>query len=164
MVKKTRKLKFSQQIFMIVLILVGSAFIPITIVLVIGMLPSFVAFLVDTSRDKTRALTVSLMNFVSVFPFLLMVAMDHYSMDGAVTILTQILNPVIMYAGAAAGYFLDWTFAGVSNIVMTARAKQRLEAIRKRQEELVRRWGREVTGDTPLDPDGFPMVDEDDRG
>lgn len=162
MVAKKKKLKFSQQLFMIFLILLGSAFVPITVVFVVGMLPSFVAFLVDTSRDKTRALTVSLMNFVSVFPFLLIIAMDNYSMDGAVTILTQVLNPVIMYAGAAAGYFLDWTFAGVSNILMTARAKQRLESIKKRQEELVRRWGQEVTGEVPLDPDGFPLIGEDD--
>jgi hypothetical protein len=164
MVKTVRKLKFKHQLFMVALILLGAAFMPITAIVVVGMLPSFTAFLVDTSRDKTRALTVTLMNFVSVFPFLLMIGFDHYSMQAAVEILTTAINPVIMYAGAAAGYFLDWTCAGVSNIVMTGRARTRIGAIKKRQEELVRRWGIEVTGEVPLDPDGFPLDDDEAKG
>lgn len=161
MVKKPKRMKFSQQVFMIALILLGAAFMPVTVVFVIGMLPSFVALLVDTTQDKTRALTVSLMNFVAVFPFLLMVALDNYSMGAAIDIVTKAINPVIMFAGAAAGYFLDWTFSGVSNIIMTGRAKSRLESIKKRQEDLVRRWGQEVTGNVATDPDGFLATSDD---
>lgn len=158
---KKKKGNFSQRLLLAVFLLVGAAFLPISLLLMVGMMPSLVAFMAEPRRPKTRALTVMLMNFVACFPFLLMVAFDNPTMEGSYAILSDPVNIVIMFAGAAAGYFLDWTLAGISNIVMTGRARQRLDAIDKRQAELARRWGREVTGEIPLDPDGFPLPMED---
>jgi hypothetical protein len=135
----------------------AAAFLPVTVTLVVGMLPSIAAFLADHSREKTRAVTVSLMNFVACFPFLLDVALAPQIMDSAYAVILNPLSIVIMYLGAVMGYFLDWTMAGISNVIMTTRAKQRLDMIARRQKELVRRWGPEVTGEIPVDQDGFPL-------
>ena len=141
-----------------VLILLGAAFLPTTTGLLACMLPTMVAFLVDPHRDKTLALTVGMLNFSSCFPFLLNLFTLGHTMDAAFSLVMNPVNIIIMYAGAAAGYFIDWTLAGISNVVMTARAHQRQEAIKKRQQELVSRWGLEVTGDLELDADGFPLT------
>lgn len=161
MVANRPKITLKLRLFMVITILLAAAFLPVAIVLFMGMLPTFASLLSDSSRDKTRTLTVGLLNFVGCFPFLMMAAIEYRTIDGAFALLTDPLNLCIMYAGATAGYFLDWTMAGISNIVMTTRAKQRQESISKRQEDLVRRWGREVTGDIPLDPEGFPLIEPD---
>jgi hypothetical protein len=44
--------------------------------------------------------------------------------------------------------------------VLFQRGKARQVAIGKRQEELVTRWGGEVTGDVALDPYGFALETE----
>jgi hypothetical protein len=159
-VKKKKKLRFSQQLMLVVLILMGAAFLPVATTLMIGMLPAIVCMMVDTTHQKTRSVTVGLLNFVACFPFLMIVAIDNPTMAGTVAVLSEPLNIIIMYAGAAAGYSLDWTCAGLSNIVMTTRARQRLEAIKRYQDDMIRRWGQEVTGDIPLDPSGFPLNPE----
>lgn len=97
------------------------------------------------------------MNFIGCMPFLMDIALKVQTLDTAYAILTEPLNIILMYSGAVAGYFLDWTMSGMSNVIMTARAKQQLDMMIKRQAELKRRWGPEVTGEIPLDGNGFPL-------
>lgn len=149
---------FKARLFLVMVTLAGAAFLPVTVVLIVGMLPTVAAFLVDTTRDKTRTLTIGLMNFVGCFPFLMDISFQPQTLQSSYQVLAEPLNIILMYSGAVAGYCLDWTMAGMSNVIMTARAKQRLDAIDKRQAELKRRWGREVTGDVALDNDGFPLI------
>ena len=155
---RRRGMGWRARLMLAVLMMVGAAFLPVTVVLLVGMLPAFVAFMVDPTRSKTLALTIMLMNFITCFPYLMDAAGGGLNLHVAYTILTEPLNIVIMFSGAAAGYFLDWALAGMSNVIMVSRAKMRLEDIEKRQEELVRRFGPEVTGEMELDADGFPLV------
>lgn len=155
-IKKKRK-SLSGKVFFMLLTLMGAAFLPVTIVFIVGMLPTIAAILVDTTREKTRSLTIGLMNFIGCFPFLMDVALQVQTLDSAYRILIEPMNITLMFSGAIAGYFLDWSMTGFSNVIMSARAKQRLELISKRQIELKRRWGPEVTGEIPLDNDGYPI-------
>jgi hypothetical protein len=148
---------FAVRILMVFAILTAAVFLPVAVVFIVGMLPGLVAFMVDPTREKTRALTVGILNFVACFPFLLEVALQPQTMQAAYNVILDPVNIIIMYGGALAGYSLDWTMAGISNVIMTSRAKQRLDSIERRQAELIRRYGREVTGEIPLDPDGFPL-------
>lgn len=149
--------RLAANLLLSVMILLAVIFLPVAIVLVIGMLPSIVAFMADATRDRTRCLTVSLINFITCFPFALQVAVGPQTIDMALPIITEPVNIIIMYAGAVGGYFLDWTMAGISNVIMTARARARLADIEKQQKELERRFGPEVTGRIAVDHDGFPL-------
>lgn len=51
---------------------------------------------------------------------------------------------------------VDWALSGIVATVLVERAKGRVEAIRKEQDDLVS-WGTEVKGDMPLDAFGFPI-------
>lgn len=152
-----KKGKIREKFFLMILTLLGASFLPVTIVLVIGMLPTIAAILVDTTREKTRSLTIGLMNFIGCFPFLMDVALQVQTLDSAYRILIEPMNITLMFSGAIAGYFLDWSMTGFSNVVMSSRAKHRLETIAIRQKELKRRWGPEVTGEIPLDNSGYPL-------
>ena len=68
---RRRGMGWRARLMLAVLMMVGAAFLPVTVVLLVGMLPAFVAFMVDPTRSKTLALTIMLMNFITCFPYLM---------------------------------------------------------------------------------------------
>jgi hypothetical protein len=69
-----------------------------------------------------------------------------------------------MFAAAALGYMIEWSMTGIVASIMSQKAIARLKAIDEQQKKLIDRWGREVSGEIPLDPYGFPLgqAEEDD--
>mgnify|MGYP006449900563 CR=1 FL=1 len=163
--KKKQKLGWRGQLLMITMIIAAVVFLPSTVLLVVGLLPTVVAGIIDRSKEKTRSITVGCMNFTGCCPYWLdLLTVYGHSMNGAVQIITEPVNIVVMYSAALVGYLIDWAMSGMVSSVMIQRAERRLKNIEKEQKELVRRWGRGVTGDYRLDQYGFPVDgDEDDN-
>ena len=158
--KKKTKLGWRGQLLMITMIIAAVVFLPSTVLLAVGLLPTVVAGIIDRSKEKTRSITVGCMNFTGCCPYWLDLLTIHgHSMNGTVQLITEPKNIVVMYSAALLGYLIDWSMSGMVSSVMIQRAERRLKNIEKEQKELVRRWGRGVTGDYRLDQYGFP-VDE----
>jgi hypothetical protein len=157
--KSTQRNKgWGLQIMMIFAFLAAILFMPTTVLLLLGMLPTVVALIVDR-HGGTRAITVGSMNLCGCLPFLLELWTKEHTMAHAVTLITDPRTIIVMYAAAAIGYMIDWALSGIVATIMIQRATSRLKAIQKRQEEMVVRWGPEVTGELPLDAEGFPLDD-----
>lgn len=161
--KKRNPLGWKGQVILICAIVMAVVFLPTTILLVIGMLPTFVATLVDRSREKVMGMTVGAMNLAGCTPFVIELWSGEHTPEHALEIVSQPLPVTVMYAAAALGYLIEWSMTGIVAAVMSQKATARLKAIDDQQKKLVERWGREVTGEIPLDPYGFPLgqTDED---
>jgi hypothetical protein len=155
--KKKNALNAQGQLLLVVLVICGVLFAPTTILLLFGMLPTIVAGFTDRSEEKVRGITVGCMNLAGCFPFLLELWTTEHDIARSIEILSGASTWVVMYAAAGVGYCMEWAMAGAASIYMTEMAQNRLKAIDKQQEQLVERWGKEVTGDIPLDPQGFPL-------
>lgn len=138
-------------------------FLPSTMLLFVGMLPTLVAGVVDRGGKGTKALTVGSMNFAGCCPFLLDLWAKGHNADVVVSIITNPQTIVVIYAAAGIGYLISWAMSGIVGTMMVQRGGGRLRDIERRQKALVSRWGPEVTGDLVLDPYGFP-VDSQERG
>jgi fumarate reductase subunit D len=136
---------------------VAAFFLPTTIILTVGMLPTAVAALTARSNRGERILTVGAMNFAGCVPFLLPLWSSDHTASHALRILTDLRSPIVMYCGAGIGYLIGWAMAGIVNTVMLQRVIGRLKDIKKRKAELEVRWGAEVTGDIPLNAQGFAL-------
>ncbi len=160
--KKGAKKKggFQKQLLLGGGILMAGVFMASTLLLIVGMLPTFVAVFVDRSKKKNKALTVGSMNMAGCTPFLLELWSQGHSLDKAIFIISDPMAIVVMYAAAGIGYLIDWAMTGVISIILFDRAKSRKKAIEKQQEELAERWGKEVTGTMPLDETGFAIEPE----
>ena len=142
------------------LLITGIVFLPTTVVLLVGMLPTPMALLVDRTRKKVKIISVGCMNFAACTPFIIELwSLDH-SFDAALSIISNPTSIIIMYGGAVIGYLIDWSMTGVVSVFLVERGKARMRAIQKEQEELVARWGVEVRADKPLDKEGFYIQDE----
>lgn len=160
-VKKSKKsLSWQGQLILVILVICGVVFHPTTILLLIGMMPTFVAAYTDRTKEKMRGITVGAMNLAGCTPFILQLWMTEHSVETALSILTDPMVWVIMYVAAGIGYCIEWAIVGTASVFLVERAQIRVKTINKKQEDLVERWGAEVSGTIPLDEYGFPVQQE----
>ena len=155
--KKKTRLSWQTQILMIFILLSALAAMPTTVMLFFGMLPTAVALFVDRTENKTRVLTVGAMNAAGCAPFVLKLWATEHTLENAFMIITDPRTIIVMYCAAGVGYMVDWTVSGLVGTFMVSKATHRREMIKNRQESMVERWGREVTGELALDAAGFPL-------
>ncbi|MGB4057750.1 MAG: hypothetical protein WBK77_06675 [Alphaproteobacteria bacterium] len=149
------------QIFLTGGLIMAGVFYSVTTLLLVGMMPTAVAFIVDNSRAKTKVITVGAMNLAGCVPFLLELWTHGHSLGDVMKIIADPKAIVVMYSAAAIGYIIDWSLTSVIAAVLYQRGLARQAAIKKRQGELVSRWGEEVTGTIPLDEQGFAIEQTD---
>ena len=157
MAKKSKKFGWHGQLLLIIFFVTAVVFLPTTILLFIGMLPTVGARLVDRSKARTKVFTVGFLNFSGCFPYWFKLVEQGHKFENTMQILSNPTTIVVMYAAAGIGYMIEWAVTNTVAGFMVQRGKRRLEDIRKFQEEMVVRWGVEVTGDLPLDQAGFPI-------
>lgn len=156
MAKKSKnKGGWGLQIILIFVLLAAILFMPTTILLVFGMLPTIVAAVVDR-KSGARAISVGALNLCGCVPFLLDLWTKSHTVDFAVELIADPRTVIVMYSAAAIGYLIDWALSGIVATIMIQRSTTRLKALRKRQDEMVVRWGPEVTGELLMDAEGFP--------
>lgn len=159
-VKKKKSLGWKGQVLFIAGIFTGAIFLPSTILLLVGMIPTPFALLTDRTRAKSKVITVGAMNLAGCSPFLFQLWTVDHSYGKSLSIVTDPFAIVVMWSAAAVGYILNWSMTGIVSSVLYQRGQARQKGIQKRQKELVERWGQEVTGDLPLDAQGFPLHNE----
>lgn len=152
--KKKRGLPPIVGIFILVMAVV---FMPTTIILFFGMLPTVVAAVIDRTKTGSRALTVGSMNLAGCTPFLFDLWMTGHDTAHALEIISDPLTIIVIYCASAVGYVIDWSMAGLVAALLVQRSRARLQDIDRHQARLIERWGPEVVGDIPLDEYGFPL-------
>lgn len=157
--KKSSKKNNSAQkkVMLSFMVLTSIALLPTTVIFFIGMMPTIAIRLSDRSKQKARVLTIGFMNFASCFPFWFKLMQQGHKFENAVSIILDPMNLSIMYGGAVVGYLIEWSLSGFVAGMMVQKGRRRLETIKKMQDDLAQKWGREVSGEIPLDIHGFPV-------
>ena len=157
MIKK-RKLGVKGALILSVTCLLGIMFVPVAIVLTVGMAPAIAAGMLDKSEEKLKGMTVGFMNFAGCYPYILtLIARYGNDPEIAFNIIFQPINIVIIYMLAGCGYAIEYGIVRLVAAFLVQSAERRIKDIAKEQEDMVERWGQEVTGDIPLDAHGFAI-------
>lgn len=158
--KKKNTLGFKAQIFLILGLIMAAVFLPTTFLLIVGMIPTPFALFVDRTKGKSKVITVGAMNLAGCSPFVFELWTIDHSFPKSFEIVTDPYAIIVMWSAALVGYVVNWAMTGIVSVSLYQRGLARQKAIVKRQKELVDRWGKEVTGDIPLDQFGFPVVEK----
>lgn len=131
------------------IIVVGlvSASLPTVILVGIGMLPTFVAWICDRSEEKFATFCVGGLNFSGVFPFVMTLWSGKHSIDAATGVVTNVFSLAVMFGSAGLGWLL---FAAVPPVIATflkVLSERRLAVLRAQQRKLVEEWGDDVRGE-----------------
>jgi hypothetical protein len=119
-------------------------FLPTTLLLAIGMVPTLVALVVDRDPEKYAAITVGPINFCGVLPSAISLWQAGHEMSQAVALLAEPLNWLIMYGAAAAGWMIYFTLPPAVAAFLAHRNESEIKSLTEHQEKLVEEWGPEV--------------------
>lgn len=121
---------------------------PLLIVALAGMVPTFVAYIIDARRERYAARTVGYMNFAGV----MIVGFDIWgnnTWQQAVELISQPTNWLIMLGCAAVGWIFYFAAPPVVYAYLTVANDMKLKQLQKEQRELVREWGEQVKSTAP---------------
>jgi hypothetical protein len=110
--KKKTSFGWRGQILLIFLILLGVVFASQSIILLVGMIPSIVSFIVDKTKGKIKTLTVGMINFAGCTPFMAEIYKKGNEFGHALNYAMEPRTIVVIYAAAAVGYFIRSAHAG----------------------------------------------------
>lgn len=154
--KRKQSFGWKGQILLISFMMTCVLFSAVAVIMVVGMIPTIVAGIVDRTEGRVRALTIGAINFAGCAPFMIEVFKKGNNLETAITYILEPRTIVVIYFAAAMGYLIDWAMTGIVSSIMVQKTKSRLKDIQKMQKDLTDRWGMEVTGTIPLDEFGFP--------
>ena len=154
---KPGKLSLKARLFMVIVILIALVFLPTSMLLFVGMLPSMVAFFVSGRGIGARASTITAMNMAGCIPFVFKLWSTGNDFEASFLIITNMRYMSIIYLSAAFGYMIDWVMTGIMSSFLYQRGVSRMKAIKKRQEVLIEQWGEGVSGKKPEEIEGFDI-------
>lgn len=117
---------------------------PTMIVLFFGLLPTFVAFIIDRTKGKTATFCVGGINFVGVFPYVITLWTDTNTIDAAMTFVSDIFVMLVMYSSAAFGWLLYLAMPTVVSSFVLVLQQRKVAQLRAEQKELIEEWGPDV--------------------
>lgn len=136
--------KSSRSALLVVGFLVAIFALPTAILVLVGLVPTYGALLLDKEKGKLTTITVGALNIAALTPLLLELWGNHTETH-AMQMLSSPFAWILMLAGAGIGWILAQVVPSVIVMVISARNKRRLETIRERQKRLVEEWGNSVT-------------------
>ncbi len=132
----------SRSLWLIVLgVLIISIGLPTVMILVVGMLPTIVALIVDRTPQKYAPFCVGGMNFSGVFPSLLTLWTTTHSFSRSLDILADPYALLVMYGAAGFGWMLYMAIPPVISTFVTVIAQRRSAQLRAIQKRLLDEWG-----------------------
>ena len=153
-VKEGKKsLNAKARIWLAFTILAGVVFLPTSMLLFIGMLPSVVAFVVAGRSAGAKVSTITAMNIAGCVPFIFKLWASGNDIEASLDIVTNTRYISIMYMAAAFGYMVDWVVTGIVSSFLYQRGVKRMEDIILRQKELKQQWGDVVDDRASLEAD-----------
>jgi len=131
---------------LLILLPAGLVFLPSTLLLTVGMIPTVVAYVVDRDPEKTAPMTVGALNFVGVVTFLINLWQAGHTMAALSKVMTDPFAWLVMYGAAGLGWSLYYGIPPAVAGWITLRAQSRIARRVEEQQELVAHWGSEVNG------------------
>ncbi len=120
--------------------------LPLCILLLLGMLPTGVAILVDQHRGRYLARSVGAMNLAGMTPATLQLWTAGISFAGLHTVIANPFTWLAVYGAAAVGWLLHSAVPPMVTMVVEAQAVEMRRRLEARAEALIEEWGEEVAG------------------
>lgn len=116
----------------------------VMMLVLLGMLPSIVAYMIDESEFKHTFKTVSFMNFAGVVPFVAQAISHEHPNIIVQSILGTSSTWLMMWGAAGMGWTLLYLFPLLTTSVSTSYADTRTTQLVNTQEKLSKEWGKRL--------------------
>jgi hypothetical protein len=134
---------FAFWIFVLVVGLIWLS-LPTVLMIVVGMPPTLVAWIIDRSHQKSATFCVAGLNFCGLFPHLMDFWQGTHSLAAAGEIITNVFVLLAIYGAAGFGWMLYVAVPPVVGTFLTVMAQRRVAQLRTLQRQILEEWGESV--------------------
>lgn len=114
------------------------------LVLILGLLPAFVASYVDNTRDRNLSRVVFSCNFAGVLPVIMKLFKRGITSDNTWATMMDPYSWLVMYGAAAFGWLLMWFFPQAVHFTLQLIQSNTIANLKNRQQIIVDEWGMQV--------------------
>ena len=122
----------------------GVLFLPTTLLLAVGLIPTLVALVVDRSPEKYAAITVGPLNFCGVLPAALELWQGSHTVEHTLRLITDPLTLLVACSAAGVGWLVFYVVPPLVAGIVVAHHEQEIKRARDHQEKLSAEWGEDV--------------------
>lgn len=115
-----------------------------TIFIIIGMMPSIVAYYGDTSKTRLYFRALAAANLAGVIPFAGDMMTRGNSLSGFISVSTQPMTWLTVFGSAIFGSLLMVTCPMLARYFLDLTQQNRIITIEQKQKRIVEEWGEEV--------------------
>lgn len=151
----------SAMLLVLLLAPAGLMMMPTSVLVLAGLAPTFVAYLIDRDPEKSAALTVGAMNLCGVAPFIVRLWQRGHEMSVTLRMLADPGTWLVMFGAAAIGWLLYFFIPQIVAAAMSLRSQSKIKELEERRGMLIADWGTDVMGrpDTDL-PEPAGLLDD----
>jgi hypothetical protein len=121
------------------------------ILLLAGLVPTYIAYMTDDDPEKTGATSVCAMNLAGIFPFLMDLWAKGQTPANAFYILKEPNNWLVILGAAAVGQLIIYAIPQAIATMSLTHADGRIKTLRKNLDLLKESWGPEVATTRPVE-------------
>jgi len=130
--------------------------LPTVILLLVGLIPTYVALSTDSDQQKSGAVSVGAMNFAGLLPFVIDLWSKGQTLPNAIQILATSNTWLVVLGASAVGQLIVYSIPQAIATLTLTQAESRAKALRKNLDMLKESWGPDVATTKPLDRIGQP--------
>ncbi|MCH2547002.1 MAG: hypothetical protein MK052_05280 [Alphaproteobacteria bacterium] len=148
--KKVKKVKQKRSKSRMLLYIVGFIMLIIAlsfaaVLFTLGMLPSFVASYVDTTKERNHFRVVAACNFAGVLPYIMgLLRKGEITSDRVYDLIFTPHVWLVMYGAAGFGWLLVWFFPKMVHFILNSLQDSSVASLYSKQQDIVDEWGIEV--------------------
>jgi len=125
--------------------------LPTLILVLLGFIPTYVAFGTDTDQQKSGAVSVGAMNFAGLVPFIIDLIQRGQSMPNVFHILANPDSWLIILGASAIGQMIVYAIPQAIATLTLSQAEQRAKILRTNLDTLKEHWGPDVATTKSID-------------
>lgn len=141
---KEKKGKFSMTLFLVAIVVLGVFFKMTVMFFLLGMLPSIVAWYVDTVERKPNFRIITLCNLSGVAPFAANLIAEGNKNAHVMQMFSDFSAWFVIYASAGIGWLLVWGCPYMIELFMEIGNSSRIAKLENAQKRLIEEWGPEI--------------------
>ncbi len=142
----------AKTVFVLLLVCAATPFmLPTLVLLLAGLVPTYVAFATDDDPQKSGATSVCAMNMAGIAPYIIDLWMKGQTLGNAFAVLGEAKSWLVILGAAAIGQLIVYTIPSFIAIFTLNNADLRLQTLRKNLDVLKDSWGADVATTKPID-------------
>ena len=129
---------------LILLIVASLTTLPILVVLIVGLLPTFTLLIID-GKNINKLIVVGCFNIAGVFTYMFNM-ISNFSMDNAMFIFSDIFNMILMLGSAGIGLIVYYEVPQLFIYLARTSNQKQITSIENKVAKMQEVWGKDIVG------------------